>query len=256
VNVIKLTILKPRHNRPVRGYAIEIATCPALRHPHTAEGYRRDGCRCPSTIAAWEERKELTRQATARYRAGLPPKEDLLIPRGPRPIREIDDCPAQQHRHSYEGYLKDGCRCPSTIKSYERRRETQRKASKTYRSRRGDPLMNFDLRKADKRDAEALAMGYRITGQVSKHTRAAAVLLMIRSNPRITDRQIVWKLTNAGQLGYTGKPFSIRQIQRTVATLKTKQAAHGQPLLRVVDPDVDAPTTHRVIVKSPEFLHT
>ena len=168
----------------------------------------------------------------------------LIMPRGPRPNREIDDCPAERHRHSYEGYLKDGCRCPSTLKAYARRQETQRAALERHRERANAKrrTSQFDLRRADRIDAEHLAQGYHLRAQVSKHTRALAVQMMIQANPRITDRQIGWRLANAGQVGHNGKPLSMRQVQRIVATLKQKGQRVGKPLVRVidgVDDDVD-----------------
>jgi hypothetical protein len=232
---MKVTILHATNAWPLRGMGIEIASCPAIEHNHSWRGYLKGRCICPSTLDAYEEHKQQQRAAQARYRAGLPPRP--RITGRVAPAREIDDCPAERHRHSHLGYNQDGCRCPSTIKAYERRLETQRLACRRHREKRQSDTrtMQIDLRRADRHDAESLAMGLH-TGPTDKHTRALAVLMMIRANPAITDRQLSWRLASAGQTGRGGKPISVRQINRIVATLKVKEEAAGRRLHRL---DVD-----------------
>lgn len=246
---MKITITRSTGRRGARGEGVEVATCPALRHRHSIRGWYADGCRCPSTVAAHERKLERKRLEDARLReAAGPPRQ-----RGRRPgpaEREIDDCPADRHRHTVAGYREDGCRCPSTIKVVDRHREARRETARRFRRnklarRRANPgIADFDLKKANRRDAEALVLGYRLGERVSIHTRGLAVLMMIRRNPRMTDREIAWQLTSGGQGRWithpaTGQrehqPVAERQVQRIVAALFIKTARSRRPLVRLHD---------------------
>jgi hypothetical protein len=219
-----------RHTWPSRGAGIDNPACPAVRHRHLASEYRRLGCRCTLTIQAYEADLELHREATRRYRSDQPPRMPRL--HGPRPEREIESCPAERHRHSYEGYCRDGCRCPSTIKAYDRRKDRQRQLHRERRKPMSDPrvIVDFDLRRADRRDAEAIVAGYRLP-RASAHTRGLAIKMMLETHPGITDRQIAWRLTAAGQgrmVSKKGTPpvyeeVSVRQVQRFIAALSYKR---------------------------------
>ena len=189
----------------------ESQDCPAVRHRHSRDGYRIDGCRCPSTEVAYRRYMDLR---NARRRAA-------------REGREIDDCPAVRHRHSRRGYLEDGCRCPSTVTAIEAYRQDQRRRRQARRPSLGDNGRPLDLALADALDAEAIVQGYRLGARVDKHTRALAVLMMLRAGDRVTDRQMAWRMTNAGQgrrVAREGRapeyePVSVRQVQRMVAEL-------------------------------------
>lgn len=155
--------------------------------------------------------------------------------------REVDDCPAVRHRKSVRGWREDGCRCPSTRKAHERQQEVHREAARRYRARRLEErqaarnhFAPVDLRRADRTDAEAIAQGYRI-GRTSIHTRGLAVKMMRQANPKLTDRQVAWKLTAAGQGRWVTKrdtgervyePVSMRQVQRIQAALDWKALKH------------------------------
>jgi hypothetical protein len=231
---------------PARGFAQEDPACPATLHAHSAGGYR-GGCRCPSTLKAWQVRQAQLDAARERYedkrrakrRAEQQERErnrETLDLR--EPGREVDECPASKHRHDRFGY-KQGCRCPSTIKSYENWLVINRAASERYRQRRkaererDKNIAPVDLRKADRFDAEAIAQGYRLP-RISMHTRALAVKIMRQANPLLTDRQVAWKLTAAGQGrtvhrgdGTTDfEPVSMRQVQRIQAALDWKELRH------------------------------
>lgn len=145
-----------------------------------------------------------------------------------RELREEGTCPATRHRHSVRGWEQDGCRCPSTVALYEKRRDAAR-AARARRAREAG-AGQVDLRLADRRDAEALAVGYRLP-RVSRHTRALAVRLMREADPDMTDRQVAWRLTTGGQgrtvTKRTGEqvfePVSVRQVQRIQTTLDWKR---------------------------------
>lgn len=177
---------------------------------------------------------------------------DTLVPPrrgGPPPRRgqqrEDPDCPAEWHRHSRAGYTTDGCRCPSTLDAWQEYRRQVREGQARYQERHRKPpasagqpaareadpsVARVDLRKADRRDAEAIAMGYRLP-RASIHTRAMAVRLMRQASPQMTDRQVAWKLEAAGQGRWvvrTGgrreyEPVNIRQVQRIQAALDWKR---------------------------------
>jgi hypothetical protein len=161
----------------------------------------------------------------------------LATKRGWSDVQEVEDCPAVRHRHSVAGWYQDGCRCPSTRKAWEAKRETDRRAARAYRERTGRPgtqtMASIDLRKADRLDAEAIALGHRLP-RCSIHTRGLAVKLMRERQPSLTDRQVAWKLTNAGQgrmVSKRGAPpvyedVSIRQVQRIQAALDFKKLGH------------------------------
>jgi polynucleotide 5'-kinase involved in rRNA processing len=154
-------------------------------------------------------------------------------------VAEVDDCPASRHRHTVRGWREDGCRCPSTRKAYEKQQEVSREASRRYRQRKiaerlADPnVANVDLRLADRIDAEAIAQGYRMP-RADINTRALAVKLMRQANPRLTDRQVAWKLDAAGQGRYVTtrdgerryEAVSVRQVQRIQAALDWKELKH------------------------------
>lgn len=242
VGPLRVVILWPDGRHPRRGIGCEIATCWAVRHRHSDHGYRRDGCRCPSTVAAYEADKAIHREATRRYRAGLEPEPRRR--RGPRPQREVETCVAPRHRHSYQGYVQDGCRCPSTVKAYDRRCETQRAACRAFRQRHA-PDLDINLRRADRLDAEAIAQGYPIA-RVDIHTRALAVRMMRTAEPALTDRKVAERLTVCGQGRWitrgTGErvyqPVSMRQVQRIQAALdwkaRPRASRSGQGLARPV----------------------
>ena len=240
---MKITI-KRKPGRPAPE-GVEIPTCYALRHRHLRSGYVIDGCRCPSTIAAQEadvERKRRSRlraetARTAARRAVIAAREALSPDQRDR---EISDCPATRHNHEngrWRAYTLDGCRCPSTVKAYEIRRESSREATRRYRerkreesARRNGPMRvaQFHLGRANRRDAEAIALGYRL-GRVSKHTRGMAILMMLRANPWLTEGEIATRLTGSGQ------PVSSRTVARFVAALKLKMARIGNPLIIMQD---------------------
>lgn len=183
-------------------------------------------------MAAGEDVKVLT----ARLIDG---RAALAAARAGTDLREVDDCPALRHRHSVQGWRKDGCRCPSTRKAWERKQELEREAARRYRASHVEALYDpkrfaqCDLRKADRADAESIALGYRLP-RVSVHTRALAVKIMRERNPGLTDRQVAWKLDAAGQgrwvTTHSGErvyqPFSVRQVQRIQAALDRKQLKH------------------------------
>lgn len=161
----------------------------------------------------------------------------LAAKRGWTEDRETDDCPAVRHRHSVNGWRLDGCRCPSTRKAWEQKQELDRCASRRYRLRHGRPgpqgMASIDLRKADRIDAESIALGHRMP-RVSMHTRGLAVKIMRERQPGLTDRQIAWKLTNAGQGRMVSRngaapvyeEVSTRQVQRIMAALDYKELRH------------------------------
>lgn len=227
--------------RPLDGR--EIDDCPAQRHRHSDRlGWYVDGCRCPSTVAAHEkrleqkvlqrarsaaeaERRRQERAAEARRIAALPERERY---------REVDECPASKHHFPGSGGGRWrahslGCICPSTIKSWTRRREILNESARRQRDELRRRLATskayakFHLGWANQRDAEAIAMGYR-TGPVDKNTRALAVQMMLDKNPKMTDRQIGWRLEAAGQKG-----TDVRSINRIVATLNFKRKKRGLP---------------------------
>ena len=203
----------------------EIDTCPATRHSHGRKGYLEYGCRCPSTIKAYEAAKEKGRAAQRRYARG---ESDPGYRQTRRAQREIANCPAQRHRHSHYGYLHDGCRCPSTIASQERWKEAHRQFQqrKVLALRDHSRISKVDLRRADWRDAEALAIGPRL-GKVSKHTRAMAVRLMLERDPELMDREIAERLNLGGQ-----GPIAIRSVSRIVAAIQLRRQLTGRPLVK------------------------
>jgi hypothetical protein len=212
-------------------------SCPAPQHYASAYGYYKLGCICPGALEAVERKRAAVRNyhhaARDARRAAARYERDRTA--------EIDDCPALRHRHSREGYVEDGCRCPSTVKRYERYLEINREATRRYRQRQLEArglatnIAKVDLRKADRTDAEAIAQGYRLT-RVSLHTQGLAVKMMREANPSITDRQIAWRLTNAGQGRTISKrggeptyqPVSERQVQRILAALDWKILKHAR----------------------------
>lgn len=201
----------------------ETADCPSDRHSHTRRGYLEYGCRCPSTIAAYEYALQQRRDCQRRYAHG----ETSSDYPGHRPAAEIDDCPAVRHRHSEVGYQRDGCRCPSTVKAHDRTLETHRAATRRWAQRELDSrkLPKIDLRKANRTDAEAIAFGY-LTGKVDKHTRALAVRLMLEAEPQISDTQISWRLAATGQ----GR-HETRTVSRIVASIQHRRRKAGAGVL-------------------------
>lgn len=227
----------------------EDPACPADRHLHSRRGYRR-GCICPSTIAAYEQRRQYLadlyaaqseakkaarRQRHARQRREA--EEQALLESVMQALtgREIDDCPADVHRHSVRGWYRDGCRCPSTVKVYEAWLEAKRAWHRDHPKPRltkgaGQTVAVFDLRRASRLDAEAIAQGYRIA-RMDTHTRALAVKLMLQARPTMTDRQIAWRLDTAGQGRTVTKAdgtreyqaVAVRQVQRIIAGLLLRQ---------------------------------
>jgi hypothetical protein len=220
--------------RPRASEERESDDCPATRHRKSLRGYYKDGCRCPTTMANHEARLEWQRRY---HKVGA----HVVGPQAPKPPdygREVDDCPATRHRHSGLGYRKDGCRCPSTLKAYDRLLEMSRASERRYRqrlkvreSRKGT---RFDLRLADRLDAEAIALGFR-TGKVDKHTRGLAVKMMLDRDPRMTDRQIMWRLRHAGQgTTVSGNDLDIRTVTRIVAGVNfTRKRAGLEPYPRM-----------------------
>lgn len=241
---MKVTITRRRGRPGPFGETIEDPACPAWRHRHNRRGYREDGCRCPTTVAVYTE-------ALAHYRStkdAWPSRQPRLQAREQRAreqaavealpererYREVDECPAERHRHpsaQWRAHSVYGCICPRTIKALERRREVQRESARRSRERRAEQLKQathiakFNLGRANRRDAEAIAQGYR-TGKVDRHTVGMAVHLMLKSKPDLTTRQIVWRLDNAGQ-----GPTSDRQVQRIIAALHIKRERKGLPPL-------------------------
>lgn len=208
--------------------------CPGRRHYASAGGYYQHGCRCPQTVAVVDARRERIRAYHAEHkdarRAAYVPKETDRYSRRDA-VREIDDCPAEQHRHSIRGY-RAGCRCPSTMKAYDRWRETNARGSKAYRARqkakphetqrtRRDPR-SIDLRRADKLDAEAISYGYRLAGEVSNSTLALAIKMMRARSPEMSDRQVLWRLEASGH------PMGSRQLQRVLAVLAQKETGSAR----------------------------
>lgn len=147
--------------------------------------------------------------------------------------REVDDCPAEEHRHSVRGWSVFGCRCPSTRKAWDRKLEHDRQAARLYRQRHGRPghdtMAPVDLRKADRHDADLIAAGYRLP-RASLHTRGLAVKIMRDRAPGLTDAQIADRLTNAGQGRMVSRggqppayePVSTRSVQRITFALAFK----------------------------------
>lgn len=232
--------------RKGKGEAREDPGCPAQRHRHSMRGWHEDGCRCPSTAATRRDhlaarqsyvppnrpqpraRQHEFRDAAGRRRNPL----GLFLPAETQP--EVDDCPATRHRHGWEGYAEDGCRCPSTVKAWERRREVNRETSRRHRQREAqrrqqDPnILVFNLSRADRTDAEAVAAGFLVRQRVSIHTRALAVKLMRERNPIITARQIGWALDRAGQGSIRNgaiQPVSVRSVMRITAALDRRRIA-------------------------------
>lgn len=217
----------------------EIDDCPAERHRHSVRGWYADGCRCPSTAKAHDRKLEAIRQHHRENRSQYKQKRDAeraaaraavaAIPEHIR-NREIDTCSAPRHRHSREGYQLDGCRCPSTVARWEAWLDISRRSSRAYRARRTEArrrnpdIADFQINAADRRDAAALAMGYRVVGRVSKHTRGLAIRMMLDHAPTLTTGQIAWRLEAGGQ-----GPVSQRLVQRIINALQIKQDQRGLP---------------------------
>lgn len=249
---MRVTITRRRGRPGPLGDMIEDPACPAWRHRHSMRGYREDGCRCPSTLAVREAtlaanlagkenwpsyqarqaraaQRRAEREALEARMAALPERERY---------REIDDCPAERHRHprfQWKAYNEYGCRCPSTIKAREVRLESLREANRRLRQRQrqaeksNHAYARFSLSKANRRDAEAIALGYR-TGKVDRHTIGMAVQMMLEVNYRLTAQQIVWRLDNAGQ-----GPITDRQVQRIIAAIQLKRKRRRLPPLARVE---------------------
>jgi hypothetical protein len=205
----------------VAAEGIEDPACPGRRHRHSVtRGYYQDGCRCPSTLAArdrkraWQTAYDVDRGHRSELVARPEPFRDctgrLRDPHGaflaestPVPA-EVDSCPADRHAWPGErdrAYTVYGCRCPSTVKAWEARRDRQNQAARRRAQavRADKNIASFNLSRADRLDAEAIAQGYPMAVRVPIHTQALAVKMMMQAYPPITARQIAWRLDRAKQ---------------------------------------------------------
>lgn len=200
------------------------ATCEAVEHPGTWRGWVRGGrkCTCPDTAVAVEHRR-LTHAEHERIRLARLREANRRARAARLAAREDPQCPADAHPKSFNGWEHSDrtCICPSTLAAVERRRRTSAAASQRAREAHLAALAGpdearfarqIDLRRADRTDAEALALGYPVVGTVSKHTRALAIKLMLAANPFLEDADIALRLGGVSR----------RQVQRYKGALRVK----------------------------------